>query len=716
MLKNILKRRSGAVSALAVAISLSCASASFAESMPLIGLSRDGTVYLERGENDNGEDVFRLVSTSNNTVTNVAFPEGAWGRATALSADGKTVVGYYEDENDNRVGFIWTAEHGFTSIEVPNSSASAYAVSDDGKVVGSYRNDDGAFGFVWNDGVLTTTPYVTDPLSFSLQPILQSEAYNINRDGTTVVGALERNDETWHAFVWNLETETVSDIDTLGYSWSHANLVSKNGSTVAGDGQLINNESKVFRWTESGGMLQINDMMVGGDMYLTAMSDAGDVLVGFGDVSAGGGTETHAYRYIASSNNSQVGTTHDLGTLGGDYSEALGISSNGNYIVGTSNIGTSQEESETYRGFRWTEDSDKMISIDEWAKSGINTGYHTSDARYVSDDGSVVIGMTDQNTIYVARSGGIIEEATFYPTVAAANAVTVQNGVSGANTIMFGAQGNPMRNLLSVGQRSVWGTVDSGYDDNGSSDGGLALGEFGFGYGIADGVTARLSAGGTYTDQDLDVGGNVKQKGFYLSPEVSADVGGNVYVTVGGYWGRSSIDAKRGYMNGGTLDYSNGDTDAETWGAKIRFDWLNALNVSNTDITPYVGISYARTTLDAYSETGGAFPVSYNETKDHSTIARLGADFVHPLTDTVRVLAKAEASYQFEDHSSATSGELIGISDFNLAGQDLKQFWVRGGVGAEFDVGGGTASFMVNATTQGQDPDVWVRSNFTVKF
>jgi hypothetical protein len=51
-----------------------------------------------------------------------------------------------------------------------------------------------------------------------------------------------------------------------------------------------------------------------------------------------------------------------------------------------------------------------------------------------------------------------------------------------------------------------------------------------------------------------------------------------------------------------------------------------------------------------------------------------------------------------------------------LAGQDLKQFWVRGGLGGEFDVGGGTASLMVNVTTQGQDPDVWVRSNWTVKF
>ena len=120
--------------------------------------------------------------------------------------------------------------------------------------------------------------------------------------------------------------------------------------------------------------------------------------------------------------------------------------------------------------------------------------------------------------------------------------------------------------------------------------------------------------------------------------------------------------------------------------------------------------------MDGYTETGGSFPVSYDETKDHSTVLRIGADFVHPLTDTVRLLAKAEADYQFEKHAATTSGTLIGLNDFSIAGQDLKQFWVRGGLGAEFDAGGGTASLMVNATTEGQDPTVWVRANYTVKF
>jgi hypothetical protein len=46
----------------------------------------------------------------------------------------------------------------------------------------------------------------------------------------------------------------------------------------------------------------------------------------------------------------------------------------------------------------------------------------------------------------------------------------------------------------------------------------------------------------------------------------------------------------------------------------------------------------------------------------------------------------------------------------------LKQWWVRGGLGAEFAVGGGTASLMVNASTEGGDPSVWLRSGWKVNF
>jgi hypothetical protein len=48
--------------------------------------------------------------------------------------------------------------------------------------------------------------------------------------------------------------------------------------------------------------------------------------------------------------------------------------------------------------------------------------------------------------------------------------------------------------------------------------------------------------------------------------------------------------------------------------------------------------------------------------------------------------------------------------------QDMGQFFLRGGRGAEIDVAGGTVSLNVNITTQGDDPTIWLRSGWKVTF
>lgn len=726
MLKKNLKGRRGAVSALALALSLGSSVVAMADAggYTLGGLSRDGSVYVEFSNTSvptrsagpvDGASV-RLVSTISGGVTEIPIPSTAGDASGRLSADGKAVFGSYYDEEDGLYHvYSWTAEGGFVRLD-SLIYAQAVGISDNGVIAGYFYDSQGYTASIWRDGERMDVSSDSD--------ILDSKAYGISRDGSTVVGYLQRSDYSTHAMVWNLEGNQVLDIDPQSYIQSVATNVSNDGSVVAGYGDDAN-LVRVFRWTSAGGMQDIGSLVDDGNISLAAMSDDGNVLVGEGTASS---DESHAYRYVASA--AAGSRLTDLGVLAGDVSSsASDVSANGAYVVGSST-----NADDVSHGFRWSQETG-MLSIEQWlADAGVTADYATASAQFISDDGKVVIGMTDDDAVYIARSGGIItpggvvtpggvitsggiiKEEEFFPTVVQVGSSTLQNSISSANTIMFGAQGNPMRNLLGVGERSAWGTVDGGYDDGDISKGGLALGEFGIGYGIADGITARLSAGGSYTKQDLDSGGWVKQKGYYLSPEVSANVASNLYVTVGGYFSRTGIDTSRGYLNGSTQDYSNGSTDADTWGGKIRFDWLNAVNVANTDITPYAGLSYARTTVDAYAENGGSFPVSYDETSDHSTIARIGADFVRPMSDTVRLLAKTEVSYQFESHTAATSGTLTGVTNFNIEGQDLKQLWVRGGIGTEIDVAGGTASFMVNATTQGQDPTVWLRSNYTVKF
>ncbi|WP_288430101.1 autotransporter domain-containing protein [uncultured Agrobacterium sp.] len=705
MIEIMTKSQMSAVSALA--LTLAWSGAALAEPVAeagIAGFSRDGSIYLIKSgssvaRSSDSNIAVTVVSTITGVATKIPLPDGIEYATAYLSADGKTVVGeYYDYDEDTRSAYSWTAMGGLVTFG-SEDRFSVTGVSDNGTIVGYGYDGSSYFAAIWING-----EFIKAPTSSTFG---ETAALAISRDSSTVVGSavLASGDYYAHAMVWDLASNQIENIDTLDYKQSRATHVSSDGSVAAGIGYDNTWTGRVFRWTSSGGTKEIGSLVDDGYMYLNAMSDDGDVLVGYGETSLG---YDHAYRYVASASTNNL---TDLGTLGGNNSAASDVSADGKYVVGQA-----EDSNFVNHGFRW-EESTGMLSIEQWlAASGVAAGYSTSTAEYISDDGKVVIGMTDDYAIYVARLGGIIKQEEFFPAVVQVGSSAVQNGVSSANTIMFGAQGNPMRNLLGAGERSAWGTVDAGYDNGDTSKGGLALGEFGIGYGILDGVTARFSVGGTYTKQDLDTGGWVKQEGYYLSPELSANVASNLYVTFGGYYSRTNIDTARGYLNGSSQDYSNGSTGADTWGAKLRLDWLNAANVANTDITPYAGLSYARTTVDAYTENSGSFPVSYDEMSDHSTIARIGADFVRPMSDTVRMLAKTEVSYQFEGHAAATSGTLTGVSDFNIDGQDLKQFWVRGGIGAEFDVGGGTASFMVNATTQGQDPTVWLRSNYTVKF
>ena len=117
------------------------------------------------------------------------------------------------------------------------------------------------------------------------------------------------------------------------------------------------------------------------------------------------------------------------------------------------------------------------------------------------------------------------------------------------------------------------------------------------------------------------------------------------------------------------MDYSHGKADLDTWGAKLRFDWLNAFSANDWNFTPYTSLTYTRSKLDAYTETGGGFPASFNEVKDHNTVLRIGLDGVHSLTNDIRLLTRAEAAYRFEDETAATSGTITGLSASALLGR-----------------------------------------------
>ncbi|MET3857349.1 putative HAF family extracellular repeat protein [Rhizobium sp. OAE497] len=628
--------------------------------------------------------------------------------SSGISGNGKVIVGTIDEERAfywSTVDREWIALHALPiySLMATSSSVSslteAWAVNEDGSViVGTSQSWDGMHAVSWTNGVIKDLGGLDDATG--------SYATGVSGDGSVVVGysnfSSTVNSASRQAFRW--KNNQIQGLDGLnGDGFSQAFGVSSDGKVIVGiaaDG-ANGGISRAVSWTDEGQEVHDLGHLDGGQTSSAkAASEDGSVIIGNSAV----GSANHAFRWTASG-------MKDINGLDSDFSVANAVSGDGSVVVGQVGLLNASH------AFRWTE-AFGMETVEDWlSRQGEDIGDDvTKTATGISADGTVIVGDLDNGGVFIARGGsGIIDVDQYNTTIAAKPSAQV--GLGYANTVLQGAHGEPMRDLLGLGQRSVAFTADIGYDDSRVSNGGVGIGDVTFGYGLAEGVTARFAGGGLYTKQDIETGGDFHQAAFHMAPEATIALGSsNVYATIGGYYSTGRMNVHRGYMNGAAMDYSHGETDVDTYGAKIRFDWLNAATIAGTKLTPYASLTYAHSHMDGYTEEGGSFPSAFDSVNDHSTVARVGVDFLHELTDTVRLTARTEVDYRFEKNTAGISGEIVGLSAFDFAGEDVKQLWLRGAVGTEFDVAGGTASLGLNVTTEGDDPNVWLRSGWNVKF
>ncbi len=640
------------------------------------GVSADGLFVIGQRKSISGGDAHAFRWSLADGSDDLGSLGGNMSAATGVSADGAVIVGY---NGNGPVGsaFIWTETGGMVDLgALPgDTSSKALAVNADGSVVvGSSTAGNVTRAFRWTQGVMTEISTLGG----------DTIAYAVSADGSVVAGSYGGTGgaPTEHAFRWTLAGNTMTDLGLLSDGrYSVAQGISADGLVVVGYADHTNDPTvanpdyfeHAFRWTAGTGMVDLGVLSGFNFSYASATNRDGSVVVGY---LLGGGTQ----------------------------------------------------------GFRWAS-ATGMRTVEDWLRdNGVTVARDfTADATGVSADGNIVVGNTvDANgnvdgNGYIARvvvptgnggnsggGSGIIDLEQYARTLA--GKPTAQIGLDFAGTALNGAHGEPMRNLLDAGKQSFSVTADTGYDNGSFSDGGVGIGDLAYGIGLEGGATARFALGGLYTKQDLDDGGDFKQKGVYFAPEVTLPIGGQIYATVSGYYAPGKLDIDRQYLNGGLPDTSHGETDIDTWAAKLRLDWLNAATVQDTKLTPYASITYAHAQMDGYTEEGGSFPSEFDSTSDHSTVARLGLDTVTDITSTIRLTGKAEAAYRFEKQTANISGTIVGLSDFNLDGADIDQFWVRGAIGAEFDAGGGTASLSINASTEGDDPTVWLKSGWKVTF
>jgi len=212
-------------------------------------------------------------------------------------------------------------------------------------------------------------------------------------------------------------------------------------------------------------------------------------------------------------------------------------------------------------------------------------------------------------------------------------------------------------------------------------------------------------------------GGNTKVDGMYIMPEMIAKVSGTpLYATFSGYYNSGEADVTRGYDNAGTREYGRGSADTSITSVRARLDWLDAVKSGKTAFTPYTSVTYTHTKVDAYSETGGAFPANWNSRTEHSTEARLGLDAVHRVDDKLNLLGRLEGVHRFNNQGADSTGDVAGLYGFNLSGQTYKRNWLRAALGIEGKIGGGTGSLMLNTSTQNDSTSYWLAASYRMDF
>jgi probable HAF family extracellular repeat protein len=236
-------------------------------------------------------------------------------------------------------GGTWT---GGETATLPGYGASyAKGINDNGQVVGySSHSPDSAYSRACLDSVAGV---MTD--LGTLPGGEYSRAYGINNNGQVIGYSDFSADRTlWHAFLKD-PGQPMTDLGTLGGKNSEAYAINNNGQIV-GTAALPNYLEHAFLKDPGKPLKDLGTLggIYGKDPQIscaTAINNKGQI-VGWSYTASGLATQIHAFSY-------SEGKMTDLGTLGGDTSEAYGINDSGQ-IVGWSKTASGEVHAFLYSG------------------------------------------------------------------------------------------------------------------------------------------------------------------------------------------------------------------------------------------------------------------------------------------------------------------------------------------------------------------------------
>jgi hypothetical protein len=282
-------------------------------------------------------------------------------------------------------------------------------------------------------------------------------------------------------------------------------------------------------------------------------------------------------------------------------------------------------------------------------------------------------------------------------------------GVTLASLPLEGAHHRPMMSFDRMGKDAqFWATGDFGSSSR-VRDVKVTSGEVGVNRDIGANTLAGLAIGRGQQNQDLALDGSNNVIGNYFLGEIDyRPFGSQWIVSLLGMVGSWDAKINRGYSNGGSTDYSLGQTDIITRSARLRVDAPVLFSVAGFGFSPYASYAVTQTTVDAYTENGGGLPASYDEQQHNATEARLGMMATNVINEKLKLIISVEGIHRFDGAGPALTGQdITGSVGFSLPGQAPRPDCVRLGVDVDYKLAADTLlNVSAHASTVGEVADV----------
>jgi len=303
---------------------------------------------------------------------------------------------------------------------------------------------------------------------------------------------------------------------------------------------------------------------------------------------------------------------------------------------------------------------------------------------------------------------GVTDVASWMSSINGANR-TYAIGTTLAGLPLEGAHHRPMLSFDRMGKESqAWATGDFGSTSD-ARDVHVTTGEAGVNWNLGKSFLFGVAAGHGEQNSDLAFDGSSSTKGDYAIAELDYRPEGTQWiVSLLGMVGSWESKTSRGYLNGASTDFSYGVADLITRTARLRVDAPSLVTFGGFGFAPYASYSVTQTVVGAYTETGGAFPASFDEQEHNATEARVGVTAAKDLSAATKLLLTVEAIHRFDGVGPALTGQdVTGGVSFSLPGTAPRADSVRFGFDVDHKLSENTLlNVSAHVATVGEEHDV----------